>query len=160
MEKKTITEEMKVHDEWYERARATEYKDLQSFIDELVNGYKHDYGTICHALAAGAVATVTAMNRTESGGITGFQASFVMWGFIKNFMRMTGALRLVRYEDMLYPQYQSDFEKIIRNDIWEYLQEEAKKNLEKDQGSVAQSVVAHWQSIVDGIVPFGYTITD
>jgi hypothetical protein len=58
-----ITENMKVHDEWYKEANKIQYKDLLKFINKLLNDYQHDYGTICHALTAGAIAAISAMDK-------------------------------------------------------------------------------------------------
>lgn len=80
---KKITEEDKVHLEWYKQASKQTLETLPSFLKNLMEGYNHDYGTVCHALAAGAVATAWAMNAHDNGGITGFQAGAVMWEFIK-----------------------------------------------------------------------------
>ena len=58
---------------------------------------------------------------------------------------------------MLYPQYEDKFEKTIRSNTWRALQEQAKKNLE-DSEHVHPAVIAHWESIVRGEVPFGYKV--
>lgn len=75
---KTITEEDKVHENWYKEAKDMDMQKLPQFVNGLLEDYEHDYGTICHALSAAAVATMWAMNRDErQGGITGFQASCI-----------------------------------------------------------------------------------
>ena len=117
--------------------------------------YEHDYGTICHALSAVAVQAARVMDRQSQGGITGF----VMWEFIRNWMHIEGAASLVQYEHMLYPQYAGKFDKTISADIFKWLQEEAVKRL-ADSEYMHPNVVAHMESIVGGVVPFGYTIKD
>lgn len=131
---------------------------LPEFINHLLNDYTHDYGTICHAIAAGAVATAWAMNNDPHGGITGFQAGAVMWEFVRNWMHEDGPMKLVRYDTMLYPQYEDHYDKVISKSTFDYLQEKARENLER--GEAHPSVMAHWQSIVDGNVPFGYSIKE
>lgn len=79
----------------------------------------------------------------------------VMWDFIKQW----------KFSDnMLYPQYENDFcEKIISSYTWEYLQKRAKEFLEETNNGkwmAAAEVRKHWQSIVDGKVPFGYTVEE
>lgn len=73
-------------------------------------------------------------------------------------------LKITDYDDMLYPQYENKFEKTIPRDIFESLQKAAKEKLEKDvrpsYPTTHPLVVEHWQSIVDGKVPFGYTIEE
>lgn len=159
MERQVITEEMGVHKEWYKQAERETVDTLPEFINHLLNDYVHDYGTICHALAAGAVATVWAMNNDPHGGITGFQAGAVMWEFVRNWMHEDGPMKLVKYDNMLYPQYEDNFDKVISKETFSYLQEKAKENLENRNGA-ASRVIDHWQSIVDGNVPFGYKIKE
>jgi hypothetical protein len=65
---------------------------------------------------------------------------------------------------MLYPQYESDFtEKVISQSTWKALQNEAKRRLDEIEieGEVASDrVIAHWGKIVNGTVPFGYSIKE
>ena len=72
------------------------------------------------------------------------------------------ALRIIDYDKMLYPQYKGYFEdRTISQSTWEALQNEAKRRInEIDSGeeSAADSVIAHWKSIVNGTIPFGYKI--
>jgi hypothetical protein len=58
---------------------------------------------------------------------------------------------------MLFPQHADDFDKIIPRKIWESIQKEARKNLDT-KGGAHPAVIAHWQSIVDGVIPFGYRV--
>jgi len=160
MNKKTITEEMGIHKEFYKEAKGMTLDKLPEFLNKLMDDYEHDYGTICHALAAGAIATMWAMNKHPQGGITGFQAGCIMWEFIRNWMNEEGPLKLLSYEKMLYPQYIDRFDKIISKDTWEWLQEQAKQKLDGDIKEVHPTVVAHWSSIKDGEVPFGYRVAE
>lgn len=160
MEISEVDEEFqKILLEWEERARNMTLKELPEFLNHLMNDYKHCYGTVCHAIAIGSVATAWAMDKEEQGGITGFQGSAVMFEFIKkwDFLYKNVPFKMVSFENMLYPQYSDRFQKIITNKTWEYLQTKAKKNLE-ERGMVHPDVEAHWKSIVDGIVPFGYIV--
>jgi hypothetical protein len=82
-----------------------------------------------------------------------------MWEFIKRFMSKEGSLRLLEFNNMLYPQYEKRFEKTMTANMFADLQESAKKLL-KNTESANGAVIAHWQSIVDGVVPFGFIIKD
>ncbi len=130
-EKIKITEEMGIHKDWYNDAKNQNMETLTPFINSILSDYHHDYGTICHALAASAIAAARAANKTDVGGISGFQAGCVMWEFIKNWMSLDGPLRLIKYEEMLYPQYAHKFEKFITPEIMKLLQEKAKENYDK-----------------------------
>lgn len=75
-------------------------------------------------------------------------------------------LKLIDYDNMLYPQYEYKFDKVISDETWKDIQEQARKNLEgleeldKEHRLVHPDVIAHWQSIVEGQVPFGYRVEE
>lgn len=160
----TITEEMHLEKEWFEEAKKQTPETLMSFINHIMNDYRHDYGTIVHAVSACALAAAWASDRYPQGGITGFQAGFVMWDFIREleYSNNECGLKIVNYDNMLYPQYKDRFEKIIPKWVWEKLQERAKEKLENlEQYQYTSGVViAHWKSIADGKVPFGYSVEE
>lgn len=153
-----IKESMRFQDDWYKEAQEIQtLESLSEFLHHLMNDYKHDYGTICHAISAGAVATAVAMNCHSQGRITGYQASFIMWGFIQEWMhKRKKPLRLTDFDDMLYPQYYYRFH-TISPETWEYLQKTAKRRLDESP-TAHPRVREHWSSIVNGVVPFGYTV--
>ena len=66
-------------------------------------------------------------------------------------------MKLLDFDNMLYPQYEDSFEKTISVETWENLQEQAKKNL-ASKDFATDGVRNHWQSIVDGKVPFGFIV--
>jgi len=81
-----INEKMGVHKEWYVEARGMTLDQLPKFVQRLTKDYQHDCGTICHAIAAAAVGAAWSVERGPQGGITGFQASCIMWEFITHWM--------------------------------------------------------------------------
>lgn len=151
MEKKIITEEMKIQNEWYEKAPKMTLEELPSFLKGLMENYKHDYGTICHALASGAIATMWAMNNNEQGGITGFQASCILWEVIRNwsYKSNTTGLKLVDYDNFLYPQYEDKFDKTISKDTWEAIQKQAKEKIEEADKEYNQYLIKKEQYEID-----------
>lgn len=156
----SINEVMHLEEEWFSQAAKQTLKTLPDFINHIMNDYFHDYGTACHAVAACALAAAWAANDKE--GLTGFQAGFVMWDFVKQWNNKGNkcGMRLVDYDKMLYPQYEDEFGKRISADVWHRIQAEAKKNLEEREYFVHPAVKAHWESIVKGEVPFGYKVSD
>jgi hypothetical protein len=159
MTRQTITEKDGVHKEWYVQAKADtmSMETLPAFLAHLMNDYHHDYGTVCHALSAGAVATAYAMNRAEGarGGITGFQSGCVMWSFIKHWSDLTGPARLVKYEDLLYPQYDHKFTDVSQ-EIMNWVKAEAEKKLKEERlANVHPDVREHWEFLASGGIPFG-----
>ena len=161
MEKQTITEEMKVHEQWYREAHDMTLEKLPEFLRHLAEDYQHDYGTICHAISAGAVATAWAMDNSPCGGITGFQASCIMWGFIQHwsFKNNKCGLRLLNMDDLLYPQYEYKFQTISKK-TFEIVQKEAEKLLAEKAETAHPKVAAHWLSIAAGNVPFGLRLEE
>lgn len=157
---KAITEEMGIHKEWMKRAKEMTLEDLPAFLKELTEDYDHDYGTICHAIAAAAVAAAWAVERTPQGGITGFQASAISWEMLKGWdglsLGETGS-RLLNMDDMLYPQHEDRFRQ-IRADTWDAVQKKAKAMIEEKSEHVHPNVLAHWESVAAGNVPFGLTV--
>ena len=162
MSRKPITEDMHLQDEWYKRAKDMKPEDFLDFANELSKRYEHDYGTVCHAMAAIGLAAMRAFDRSEGarGGITGFQAGCVMWEVIRhmNYENNKCGLRLLDMDDLLYPQYEHKFV-AISEDTWDDVRKEAKKRL-SERGTAHPDVVAHWESIVNGKVPFGLRIED
>lgn len=166
MSKIAITEEMHIEKEWLEQAKKQTLETLPDFMNHIMNDYIHDYGTICHAVSACAIAAAWAADSTENGGITGFQAGFVMWNFVKQWSYSSNkcGLAIIDYDKMLFPQYKDEFTKnTISLETWEALQERAKELLaEKENGiiPVSDCVYKHWKQIANGVVPFGYTVKE
>lgn len=132
---------------------------LMPFIqDALAKG--NGYGQICVAIGAIAVAAARAADRSPNGGITGFQAGAIFWEFSRGWgVFGDGPKRMVTYADMCYPQYADKFALTITPDVWTHLQTLAAKNL-TDSPNANPEVIAHWKSIVAGVVPFGHTVKE
>lgn len=157
-ERKAITEESGEHEQWRVDATKQTIESLPEFMRHLSEDYQHDYGTICHAIAAVAIGAAWALEKTPQGGITGFQASAVMWSFIQGWMHKDGPMRLVDYNDLLFPQYADKFQAISR-ETWDAIQKKARDNL-ASKVHAHENVIAHWRRIDSGIVPFGLRIQD
>lgn len=163
-----INEEQHLEKEWFKESTEQTIETLPKFIHHVMNDYEHDYGTICHAIAACSLAAAWAANKHERGYITGFQAGFVMWDFIKEWKYSSNqsGLRIVDYDNMLYPQYEYKFDKVISKETFESIQKAAKELLDEhkstpeDQRYVHPDVVNHWEGIIAGKVPFGYKIKE
>lgn len=160
MDKIPITEKMHLEKEWFADAKKQTIETLPNFMNHVLNDYCHDYGTICHAITACSIAAAWAADNSEHGGITGFQASCVMWEFVRQWSYPNNkcGLKIIDFDNMLYPQYEVKFiEQEISKKVWESLQEQAKELLET-KTVASDRVIRHWQSIAKGIVPFGYTV--
>lgn len=150
--------------EWYNRAEVIKNEEeLSRFVHELIYDYEHDYGTIVHAIVAAMNASFTVINNSDQGGISGFQAAAVAWKLIPSFFGIHSdvPLRLLNYEDMLYPQFENKFLGVPEH-VWKWIQERAKEKLDEMQAfGVALDnpvLVSHLDKIVQGCVPFGYKV--
>jgi len=156
--KQKITEEDQLHIEWFDQAKVMTLDCLPIFLAKLVDDYEHDYGTICLAITAAAIAAARAVNNSSQGGISGHQAGAVMWTFIQEWLSEKNPMKLVKFERMLFPQYEYHFDKLISADTWQWLQEEARKHLAKNDPYLSAAVELHWRSIAQGAIPFGYKL--
>lgn len=136
---------------------AQEPASVDEFIKYLDKTFEFDYGTICHAIAAAGIAAMKQMDKTSQGDITGFQANAIMWIFIRNWGGYGGPMQLINYEQMLFPQSAEHFAKEITPACFEWLKARARDTLTNAE-SMAPEVRAHLISILEGNVPFGYTI--
>lgn len=159
---KNIIEASKEHEQWYKEAKTITIETLPEFIRKLTEDYHHDYGTICHAITSAGIATMRAVDNSKQGGITGFQAGCIMWEFIRNWNYPNNkcGMKLVNYDDMLYPQYYDKYDKVISKETWKALQEQATLNLKDKQNGACESVRIHWERIKSGVVPFGYRVEE
>lgn len=150
--------------EWDDKAKSIKSIDeLSEFCHHLMEDYNHDYGTCVRAIAAMSLAAAWMGAHIE--GITGFQAGFVMWDFITGWIKCENqcGLKLLDYDHMLYPQYMEEYEKYISRDTFKKLQEKAKEKLEEydnENRDLPLKLKEHWESIVKGIPPFGYKISE
>lgn len=162
MEKQNLTEEdsKQLIDLWKKEAKEVKTPDeLALFVTKLITQYNHDYGTVVRAMTAAMMASFSVVDKSPQGGITGFQAGFIAWDMIKEFMSIQGAAKILDYDNLLYPQYAHKFEKTIDVGTWESVQAKARENLTGNNDHTHHDVVSHWKSIVDGVLPFGFTIT-
>lgn len=148
------------------------YEDLDSvkldnFVEVFYEILKNTKGYNDCPISVAKVGLLAMKLMGKALGITEFQASFALWEVIREWQYSDNktSLRLVDYDEMLYPQYQKKFEKVISKDIWKTLQETAKENLDSlfvngvfDENGAVPKVVEHWKSIVNGVVPFGYCV--
>ncbi len=156
-----ITEESGIHKGWYEEAKKMTPQTLPEFIRKLTQDYAHDYGTICHAIAAAGLAAMCAVDHSPEGGITGFQASCIIWEVIQGWgVFDKGPKRMLCYSELLYPQYAHKFTTISK-ETWKWVKEEAhKKLLEARRGQMHPDVSAHMESVAVGNVPFGLRVAE
>lgn len=152
-----------IWDEWFEKAKQVQtIEQFEELYDYLFNGtICHTYDSAAHATSALAVAGGHLGAFTE--GITGFQASFVKFDFIRqwdNIGKSVG-LKVINYDDLLYPQYVNKFPlKVIKKDIWLALQRACKERLETDGRCACYKVRQYWGDICSGVIPSSLVVID
>lgn len=147
----------------YKKAEEVKTKeDLDNLLNEVINCKELDYGKIVYAMSACMNATLNYINRSGHCGITGFQAGCIGWEMVRKYLVSCNkcGLKLVDYDDMLYPQHKYKFEKTISKNVWDALQEQAKKNLQDKERDPHPRVHKHWEKIAKGKVPFGYKVKE
>lgn len=147
----------------YSKANAVKTKkDLDNFLKQIIESKDLDYGKIVYAICGAMIATCNYIDRSEVGGITGFQAGFIGWEMIKEYTITDDnqfGMKILNYGDLLYPQCEYKFEKIIDKDTWKELRKQAYKNM-RTTPDAHPNVLDHWKSIIDGEVPFGFVVKE
>lgn len=135
------------------------FDELVKFLEDVKDNYNIGYGETPRAMAQAILATGWYFAREF--GITGFQSGFVMWDFVEDWCYPGNkcGLRIVNYDDMLYPQYVHKFDKVISKSTFDALQKAAKQNLQ-DVDYAHPDVKQHWESIAAGNTPFGYRVKE
>lgn len=135
------------------------FEELTEFLKYVKDNCNYGYGGAPRAIAQASLAV--AWYLAGEFGITGFQAGCVMWDFICDWTYSNNkcGLKIVNYDDMLYPQYRYKYEKTIPSHVWESLKKEVTERL-KDCEYCHPDVIAHWKSIANGNVPFEYIVKE
>lgn len=151
--------EFELRDELAKKRKDIEtFEELTDFLKYVEENCNCGYGEAPRAMAQACLAVGWYL--ADKFGITGYQAGFVMWDFIRDWLYSSNqtSLKIIDYDDMLYPQYQYKYEKTIKPYVWEAIQKAAQKRLDETEGFVHPDVLAHWKSIIAGNVPFGYKV--
>lgn len=151
-----------LRNELYKETSDITIEQLPQFIKKAVRycrdmDMEEGYSMCVYAVGAAAVAAAEVASKEL--GITGFQASCINFEFLSHWFYTDNkcGLKLINYDDMLYPQNAQRFEKSISEDTFSALRKEAQTLLDS-KDMLAASVAAHLKSIVEGEVPFGYEV--
>lgn len=119
--------------------------ELNNFISSVING-THTYGSVVEAMGLAAAATLNYMG--SELGVTGFQASCADLVTIRRQRGLKGPFTLMKLEDLMYPQYNlhDKLDEFI-GECGEWISDEAKRRLEKDEHCAHEKVIAHWQKL-------------
>lgn len=142
---------------WAEATACKRIDDAADFARRLISDYRHDYGTICHAIAAAGVAMASAVEQSPEGGVTGFQAGAIGWMLHKRWEQWGDEPRkIVDLSHLLYPQYDEHWTTIHASTA-EWLQKRATELLAQHPDA-AGSVSDRWRDIAAGRFPAFITV--
>ena len=135
-------------------------QEALKFIKVLARTYEYDDDMLCEALVYSMLAGATAFAR-EYGlkTLTLEQTQWVLWSFLGKWLQTDEPIRLLRISYMLEPEMREVFNTALPRSFFDWLQEAAKERLEA-LPDASKERREHWQSIVDGAVPFGYTLEE
>lgn len=163
-EKRTIDEEkdLPLILGWYEQAeRVTSPEEASELSKRLLSGFNHDLGSMCHATAAAAYASIKAFDSSEqsvkNGGFTDFQRNMIMWLVVQRITGITEEpMRLMRFGELLKPGGWHSFN-ILSRTTMSWLFENANEML-KNTADMTKEEIKHLRSIADGKVPKGFVL--
>lgn len=119
---------------------------------------KPDQEGVLHMLVAGALATVVALSKVHGKGMEEQDADRLMYRFISRWRGITGPIKLLRFDHMLYPALKGSFAPTISESTWAWLQAEAARKLLRSKAPRAEWKW-HWQKIaVEKEIPFGWKL--
>lgn len=102
-------------------------EELTELIKEVETDFNNGYGIVPRAI--GSVCAVVGNYLSCQMGITGFQAGCAIFDFITGYLITDNkcGLRLIDFDEMLYPQYEYKFDKKLKKSTWELLQKRVKE---------------------------------
>jgi hypothetical protein len=154
MEKKFIKEADGVHEKWYEEARGQTLDTLPVFLKGLMDEYSHDEVTLTHAVTAGAMATISAMDAHPEGGLTPSQNQLVFGLFLRKWARIEGPAKVMSWAGLLNPKNEDQMVGVPK-DVAHWISGLAKQALDnaKFQG---QEQKDHLEKLAKGEMPWGF----
>lgn len=120
-------------------------EELNTYITTLETR-SHDYATAAYTMSMAATATFNYM--AFKLGVTGFQASCADLDVLRRTRNLTCPFKIIKADDMLYPQYDipADVNKTIEK--WEqWAAEAAEKLIAATTYNTHPRVMKHWQML-------------
>lgn len=110
------------------------------------------------ALAGAATSTVFAKHFGQTLGRN--QSMNIVMTYINSFVMCDCPIKLLMYDEMLFPAYEARFDKVIPVHVFEYLQTRANFILSSEEvkSKLNEDIISHLESISIGHVPFGYKV--
>lgn len=133
---------------------------LAALLNELIRK-EHNVMTKLIGTTAMMHATFRVLNK-KLGGFDQIQKQQIGYDMIGLFLEIRGPIRLLAFEDMLSVGKEEEFAPTMPKTVWKFIQTRANELLKIDNESedknAGPELKAHWESIVAGKVPYGYTV--
>lgn len=151
---------MPIKKELYERvSKVFSTDELKTFCEEMIKEIDKDNAQemITAVILAAAHMVV---NMFPEHIDTKDKSGTVMWNFVRHWMPefSFAPLRILIYEDLLYPQFEANY-RTISKEVWEWVKREAQILLDNKKDAVPQ-LCEHWQSVIDGNIPYGLILDE
>lgn len=142
-----------------EREGIETFWDLMNFLQNVQEQHMTDYDEKFVSISQAMLATGYYL--ASLSGTDEYQDYQIMWEIVRDitFYNNICGLQILNFDDMLNPKAGVMFEKTIPSEVFELLQKTA-QNLLDNTSEPDPDDVEHWKSIVDGKVPFGYTVKE
>lgn len=86
-------------------------------------------------------------------------SQYLFWYMTRSLFDREGPMQILEFDDMLYPFFEHNFDRVITENTKMYLMQKA-KDLLNSGVPVTKEVKEHWEFIADGGIPFGYILKD
>lgn len=152
-------QQVNLFEQWYELANTIDVDNLTTFAKTL-KATTNTPEEILHSVVAAIKATTEAMLKdVEIEGMENIRNIVSTLAYRKINNLGEGFTSVTDFDNMLNPQAKQLFDKYITEDAFLDLQQKAINLLkETEEQEVHPALVAHWNSIAQGRVPFGYII--
>lgn len=152
--------------EWFAEAKTIKsVEELVAFVKRLYCDTEHDYDSVVHAISAVALGGAHLGSRIH--GITGFQASFVKFDWLREwdgYGKNTGCIMVMDFDNLCYPQYVKNYKgMVISLDVWKSVQKACVRKLNEldvksmnpyiSTNTACWSVREYWGDVAKGIIP-------
>jgi hypothetical protein len=146
-----------LQEQWYEQARQQTLETMPEFIRYLLDEYSHDAQTIVHAMVAGCLATLSAMNAHPEGDLGPSQSSQLLGLFIRKWARLDGPAKIMSWAALLDPEYEDQCMR-VPEEVSLYLRSLARQVLDSKTYK-NESHRIHLERIEQGEMPWGFKST-
>lgn len=144
-----------------ERAHDITFDTLNKFINELQNNSFDTNEELTGLIALAGVAATQAMRTHFNQVGTRAQDMRIAMIYLHGILKLDCPIKITLFDEMLFPNNDLRFEKIIPPTVFQYLQNRANFILNDEELSTKcpPEVIEHLESIIRGHVPYGFQIS-